>query len=285
MLITLEKVTHVYATDPPVEALKEIDMEIAGNDFIGLIGPTGSGKSTLVQLLNGLITPTRGRVLIDERDINENKKVLREVRQQVGLVFQYPEHQLFEETIFDEIAFGPRNMKISEEEVQKRVRQVLSLVDMDIEEFGERSPFNLSGGQKRKIAIAGILAMAPRLLILDEPFAGLDPEGRQQLVVLLKKLHQEQQMTLILISHRMEEIALLANRIVVLDGGELVLEGSPREVFSQPERLRRLSLNIPQITEVLFALREKGLEVRTDLFDINKAADEIMDSLRSKNIC
>lgn len=281
MLILLKDVTHIYNQDSPVEALKEINLEISRGDFIGLIGPTGSGKSTLVQLLNGLITPSSGRVLVEGRDITKDKQQLKKIRQQVGLVFQYPEHQLFEETIFKEIAFGPRNMGLDEQEVEQRVTEVLKLVDMPVDEFGDRSPFNLSGGQQRKIAIAGILAMAPQLLILDEPFAGLDPEGRRQLSLLLKQLHREQKLTLILISHRMEEVALLANRVLVLNEGKLVLEGSPREIFSQPERLRKLSLSIPQVTEVLQELKKKGLGVRTDIFEIKEAAGEIMESLRS----
>ncbi|MFW5984912.1 MAG: energy-coupling factor transporter ATPase [Halanaerobiaceae bacterium] len=281
MLISIKDLTHIYEQDPPVKALDKINLDISRGEFIGLIGSTGSGKSTLVQMFNGLIKPTHGQVLINDEDITKNKKKLKGIRQNVGLVFQYPEHQLFEETIYKEIAFGPQNLDLKKDEIRVRVQEALQLVDMDFDSFKDRSPFNLSGGQQRKIALAGVLAMKPDVLILDEPFAGLDPEGRKQLTALLKKLHQEKEMTLILISHRMEEIAYLTTRILVLKDGSIKLEGTPQEVFSKPEILKKMSLDIPQITEVLYRLQKKGLKVRTSFFNVSEAADEIVDKLRS----
>lgn len=285
MLISLKNVTHIYQQENPVTALDNIDLEISRNEFIGLVGHTGSGKSTLVQLLNGLIKPTRGEVKIEGVDITADKINLKEIRQKIGLVFQYPEHQLFEETVFADIAFGPRNLNLSETEIKERVKESLTLVEMDFSKFKDRSPFNLSGGQQRRVAIAGVLAMNPQVLILDEPSAGLDPRGRDKLINLLYHLHQELEMTIILISHRMEEIARLATRVIVMDHGRLVLNGVPEAVFSQKEKLRELALDLPQITEILYKLQEKGFDIRTDIFTIPEAAREILASIRRQNSC
>lgn len=284
MLISAREITHIYS-DENVTALKDINLEIEENEFIGLIGHTGSGKTTLVELFNGLIKPTSGSVFVEGINITRKKVNLREIRQKVGLVFQYPEHQLFEETVFNDIAFGPRNLNLKKDEVEKRVKEALALVGLDFAEFKDRSPFNLSGGQQRKVAIAGVLAMKPRILILDEPTAGLDPRGREQLLDLLRHLHQNYKITVILISHRMEEIARMASRVLVMDEGQLVLNGSPEKVFNEAGKLRQLGLDVPQITDILYRLREKGLNVRTDIFSIAEASREISNELRRRNLC
>ena len=281
MLIELKNVTHVYEQQN-VMALDNVSLSIDKNEFIGLVGHTGSGKSTLVQLFNGLINPTDGKVFIDGTKINSEKINLKDIRRKIGLVFQYPEHQLFEETVYEDIAFGPKNLDLSKEKTDKRVKEAMELVDLDFEEFHNRSPFNLSGGQQRRVAIAGVLAMGPEVLILDEPSAGLDPKGRERLIELLYYLHQNYNMTIILISHRMEEIARLSNRVIVLDNGKIVMDDHPRKIFSQRQKLQELGLDIPEITLVLNKLRNKGFDVRTDLFKISEAKNEILAELRGK---
>ena len=283
MLIELENIRHIYQLDDPVVALDGVDLEIERGEFIGLIGHTGSGKSTLVQLLNGLLKPSEGRVLFEGRDINSQEVELKEIRHRVGLVFQYPEHQLFEETVAKDIAFGPKNVGLAEEEIDKRVREALELVGLEYESFKGRSPFNLSGGQQRRIAIAGVLALKPEVLILDEPMAGLDPAGRRKLLELLRHLHLNLEMTIILISHRMEEIARLASRVVVMDRGKIILEGRPAEVFNERERLKDIDLDLPVVTDILKKLKEKGLKVRTDVFALEDARDEILTALKKQS--
>jgi len=282
MLIELENVSHVYQDENNVKALKNINLEISRGEFIGIVGHTGSGKSTLVQLFNGLIIPSSGTVKVNGNNITNEKSNLKETRRHVGLVFQYPEHQLFEESVYQDIAFGPKNLGLKKDEIQERVKEVMGLVGLDYEEFKDRSPFNLSGGQQRKVAIAGVLALKPDVLVLDEPSAGLDPQGRKQLVELLKYLYQELEMTIILISHRMEEIAELATRVIVMHQGEIVIDDHPIEVFSREQKLHELSLDLPQITEILHRLEEKGLKVNTNLFSIAEASAEIIKALRSK---
>jgi energy-coupling factor transport system ATP-binding protein len=282
MLIELNNVSHVYQDENNVKALKNIDLEISRGEFIGIVGHTGSGKSTLVQLFNGLIIPSSGTVKVSGKNITNEKSNLKETRRHVGLVFQYPEHQLFEETVYQDIAFGPKNLGLNKDEVQERVKEVMELVGLDYEEFKDRSPFNLSGGQQRKVAIAGVLALKPDVLVLDEPSAGLDPQGRKQLAELLKYLYRELNMTVILISHRMEEIAELATRVIVMHQGEIVIDDHPVEVFSREQKLHKLSLDLPQITEILHRLEEKGLKVNTNLFSISEASAEIIKALRSK---
>lgn len=281
MLIELKNVTHVYEQQN-VTALDNINLSIDKNEFIGLVGHTGSGKSTLVQLFNGLIIPSAGEVYVDGTKLNSEKVNLKNIRRKIGLVFQYPEHQLFEETVYKDIAFGPKNLELSKDKIDERVKEAMELVDLDFEEFNDRSPFNLSGGQQRRVAIAGVLAMGPEVLILDEPSAGLDPKGRERLTELLYYLHQNYNMTIILISHRMEEIARLSNRVIVLDEGKIVMDDHPRKIFSQREKLQKLGLDLPEITLILNKLRKKGLKVRTDLFKISEAKNEILTELRSK---
>lgn len=285
MLIEVKNASHIYRQEQGYKALDNINLTISDHEFIGLVGHTGSGKSTLVQLFNGLIKPTEGQVIVDGIDITKDKVNLKEIRQKIGLVFQYPEHQLFEETIFNDVAFGPRNLALSEEEIYERVKEALDLVGLDFEYFKNRSPFNLSGGQQRKVAIAGVLAMKPEVLILDEPSAGLDPRGREQLIELLDYLHHQQGVTIILISHRMEEVARLSTRVLVMNQGRLVLDGPPEEVFSQVERLREIDLDLPEITEILWRLKAKGINVRTNIFTIPEAVNEIATELRRLKPC
>ncbi|ADO77783.1 energy-coupling factor transporter ATPase [Halanaerobium praevalens] len=282
MLIKLDSVSHVYQDENNVKALKNINLEINKGEFIGVVGHTGSGKSTLVQLFNGLIIPSSGTVKVNGKNITNEKSNLKETRRHVGLVFQYPEHQLFEESVYQDIAFGPKNLGLNKDEIKIRVKEVMELVGLDYETFKDRSPFNLSGGQQRKVAIAGVLALKPDVLVLDEPSAGLDPKGRKQLADLLQYLYQELEMTIILISHRMEEIAELANRVIVMHQGEIVIDDHPVEVFSREQKLHKLSLDLPQVTEILHRLEERGLEIDTNLFSISEASAEIIKALRSK---
>ncbi|NLM98061.1 MAG: energy-coupling factor transporter ATPase [Halanaerobiaceae bacterium] len=285
MLIELKNVTHVYEHERGTRVLKNVNLEIRENEFIGLIGHTGSGKSTLAQILNGLIKPSEGNVIIDGIDITKEKVNLQRIRQKIGLVFQYPEHQLFEETVYKDIAFGPGNLELDPEDIEIRVREALELVGLNYEEFKNRSPFNLSGGQQRKVAIAGVLAMKPEVLILDEPTAGLDPQGRRQLMGLLETLYKKEGITVILISHRMEEIARLSTRVIVLCEGKVQFDDSPEKVFAEVEAIKKLSLGLPEITEILHCIKERGFDVRTDIFTIDGAVKEIVSKLRRKDIC
>lgn len=285
MLIEVINATYSYTEEHGAKAVNGLNLTISDHEFIGLVGHTGSGKSTLVQLLNGLIKPTCGQVIVDGFDLSSSNTNLKEIRQKIGLVFQYPEHQLFEESIYHDVAFGPRNLGLSAEEVLERVKEALQLVGLDFEKFKDRSPFNLSGGQQRKVAIAGVLAMKPEVLILDEPSAGLDPMGRKQLIRLLQRLHSDYKMTILLISHRMEEIARLSSRVLVMSSGEIVLDGKPAEVFSQFEKLRELALDLPEISEILRRLNNNGLKIRTDIFHIGQAIKEIAGELRRTRKC
>src|SRR5699024_4873394 len=224
---------------------------IGKGEFIGLIGHTGSGKSTLVQHLNGLIKPTKGRIIIGDSDITSKDANLKEIRQKVGLVFQYPEHQLFEETVYEDIAFGPKNLGLYKDEVEARVRDAMSFTGLDFERLKDRSPFELSGGQKRRVAIAGVLAMKPEVLILDEPTAGLDPRGRDEILEEIQKVYEKEGTTIILVSHSMEDIAKLVNRIIVMDKGKIKMDGEPRKIFKSSEELESIGLDIPQVTQFM----------------------------------
>ncbi|NLY78290.1 MAG: energy-coupling factor transporter ATPase [Tissierellia bacterium] len=283
MIIRLENVNYIYNPNTPFEkkALDNINLTIDETDFIGLIGHTGSGKSTLVQHLNGLIRPTSGRVLVDGIDTKDTGNLLK-VRQKVGLVFQYPEHQLFEETIYKDVAFGPSNLGLSQDEVHERVKTAIELVGLDFEKVKDRSPFELSGGQKRRVAIAGVLAMKPRVLVLDEPTAGLDPKGRDQILGRIKKLYEEKNITIILVSHSMEDIAKLVNRIVVMHRGKIVMDGKTKEVFKQVEKLEEIGLGIPQITNFMRKFKEKGHPVDDTVITVEEAKMELIRFLRSK---
>lgn len=284
MLIELSNIKHVYELDNPIVALDDVNLTIDRGEFIGLVGHTGSGKSTLAQLLNGLLEPTEGTVLFQNEDIFGDNVTLKEVRQKVGLVFQYPEHQLFEETVAEDIAFGPKNLGLSEKEISERVKKSLELVGLDYEEFKDRSPFNLSGGQQRRVAIAGVLALEPEVLILDEPSAALDPSGRKKLMQLLSELHEQSGFTILLITHRMEQVARLASRVVVMDKGKIVLDGEPAEVFQNQEYLQELALDLPPLTMILTRLRERGLSVKSNIFTMEEARDEILQAIQNRSV-
>ncbi|PRX26234.1 energy-coupling factor transport system ATP-binding protein [Orenia metallireducens] len=283
MLLEVRNLSHNYDVElnPNNYILKDINFKVAKGEFIGLIGHTGSGKSTLVQTLNGLIRPTEGKIMINNQDITKTKK-LKEIRKKVGLVFQYPEHQLFEETIFADVAFGPKNLGLKDKEIEERVKKALKLVNLDFEEFKDRSPFRLSGGQQRRVAIAGVLAMEPEILILDEPTAGLDPKARKELIKEIIDLKDKFGLTIILISHRMEEVAQLADRVLVLEKGKLVLEGAPSYVFDHDQLLESIGLGIPQVTKIMKNLKQKlnNLEITTDIFTVEEAKEEILKLMR-----
>jgi energy-coupling factor transport system ATP-binding protein len=283
MPIKIENLTYVYNPKSPFEskALDDVSFEIQDGEFIGLIGHTGSGKSTLTQQLNGLLKPTSGSITINGVDIAAKAVKLSEIRKKVGLVFQYPEHQLFEETIYKDIAFGPQNQGLSEAEVDERVREAMELVKLSYADLKDRSPFELSGGQRRRAAIAGVLAMRPEILILDEPTAGLDPKGRDEILDQIKMLHQQTRNTVILVSHSMEDIAKLVDRIIVMHRGKVELIGSAREVFKEPEKLESIGLGIPQITNLMKKLKTHNIHLREDILTIEEARDEILKWIRS----
>lgn len=283
--IELEGLGHTYFPGTPheVRALDNLDLVVEKGECLGIIGPTGSGKSTLAQCLNGLIKPTHGRVIVDGQEITgTGRGNLRELRQRVGLVFQFPEHQLFEETVLDDVAFGPRNLGLGADVALDRARRALEAVGMGSGEFARRSPFALSGGQMRRVAIAGVLAMQPQALVLDEPAAGLDPRGREDILGRIRALHREQGLTVILISHNMDEVARLADRLLVLAGGRPVMLGRPGEVFARGEELRRIGLDVPVTVQVLGALRALGWDLPPAVFDVEDAADAVAAALGMK---
>ncbi|NLL81210.1 MAG: energy-coupling factor transporter ATPase [Tissierellia bacterium] len=284
MIIDIRNVNYIYNPNTPFEkkALNNINIQIDEGEFIGLIGHTGSGKSTLVQNLNGLIKPTSGDIIVDGINLTQKNANLKEVRQKVGLVFQYPEHQLFEETIYSDIAFGPKNLGLKDEEVDLRVKSAMENVGLDFESLKDRSPFELSGGQKRRVAIAGVIAMKPKVLILDEPTAGLDPAGRDEILGGIKRLYEKEKITIVLVSHSMEDIAKLVNRILVMDEGELVMDDIPKEVFKRASELKKIGLGVPQITDFMKQLKSKGFDVNDDVVTVEEAKEEIMKYLRRK---
>lgn len=269
-IIRVEDLTHVYSQGTPFEkvAIDHITLEIGGGDLLGIIGHTGSGKSTFIQHLNGLLKPTEGRVLFDGTDIHASRETTRNVRSRVGLVFQYPEHQLFEETVFKDIAFGPKNMGFSAAEIDGRVHEAAGFVGVP-ESLLEASPLELSGGQKRRVAIAGVIAMMPQVLILDEPTAGLDPAGRESILQNILAYRRETGCTVILISHSMDDVARLADRLVVFDRGRVAMDGTPAEVFDRAEELKRLGLTVPAATEIALALRQRGIDIPESIYTIN----------------
>lgn len=276
MSLILNHVYHAYGADTTlqVNALQDICLTINDGDFIGLIGHTGSGKSTLVQHLNGLLKASSGDVLFNGRDIYEKDYPLKELRSKVGLVFQYPEHQLFEATVFEDVCYGPKNLGLTQKEVELRAYQALKMVGL-ADEFFYQSPFDLSGGQKRRVAIAGVLAMQPEILILDEPTAGLDPKGRDEILDQIKKMHDESNMTVVLVSHSMEDVANYVNRIVVMNKGHVFLDGQPEEVFSHYKELEEIGLAAPQVTYIMNQLQREGFDCKTNVTTIQEAADEI----------
>ena len=280
MSIALEHINYVYSPGTAYEkqALKSVCLEIPQGQFVGIIGHTGSGKSTLIQHLNGLTRATSGRILYEGKDIYEEGFDMRWLRSQVGLVFQYPEHQLFEVDVLSDVCFGPKNQGLSQEECEERAKEALELVGFP-EKYYRQSPFELSGGQKRRVAIAGVLAMRPKVLVLDEPTAGLDPKGRDEILDQVERLHKETGMTVILVSHSMEDVARYVERIIVMNRGEKMLDGTPREVFRHCKELEKVGLAAPQVTYVMHDLKEKGFDLSPDATTIEEAADEIMRSL------
>ncbi len=283
MSIKVENLSYTYMEGSPFEkhALQNINLQIKQGEFIGLIGHTGSGKSTLIQHFNGLLKSTNGKIYINDIDIMDKKTNLKDIRNKVGLVFQYPEHQLFEETVYKDIAFGPMNAGLSDKEIHKRVLESLKIVGLS-ENILEKSPFELSGGQKRRVAIAGVIAMKPEILVLDEPTAGLDPAGRDDILFQIKTLHRKLGMTVILVSHSMEDIARLVNRIIVLDRGTVAMDDVPAQIFKKAEELEKIGLSAPQITYVIRKLRDKGLEIREDIFTVHQAKKELLTLLEEK---
>lgn len=282
-IIRTDHLTMTYGVNTPFEkvAVNDLNIEIMEGEFLGIIGHTGSGKSTLVQMLNGLITPTTGKVLLRDKDINENKKKLREVRFQVGMIFQYPEYQLFEETVYRDIAFGPTNMGLTGDELDKRVRESARFTGLK-DKLLNKSPFDLSGGEKRRAAIAGVIAMDPDVLILDEPTAGLDPQGRDKLLNQILSYHKERKNTVILVSHSMEDIARVADRILVMNKGNAEILAPKREVFAQGERLEKMGLRVPQITKITQLLQKKGIDLPDGILTVEEAFDSIMTLLKKE---
>lgn len=282
MSIKIENLTHVYMPKSPFEkvALDNVNLEITNGEFVALIGHTGSGKSTLIQHMNGLLKPSRGRIIVDEVDITAEGIKLSDIRKKVGLVFQYPEYQLFEETIEKDIEFGPRNLGLDQEEITKRVKRSMEMVGLDYEIYKDKSPFDLSGGQKRRVAIAGVIAMEPKILILDEPTAGLDPKGRDDILEQIKTLHTEYNMTIVLVSHSMEDVGKLAQRIIVMNRGSVALEGIPSKVFKEIDKLESIGLGVPQVTYLMRALKQKGFDVSEDIFTVEEGRAELLRVLK-----
>ncbi|NLC03890.1 MAG: energy-coupling factor transporter ATPase [Tissierellia bacterium] len=284
MIIEIKDLNYVYGPGTPFEikALNNINLQIEEGDFIGLIGHTGSGKSTLVQHLNGLMKPTSGDIFVEGENIVKKEANLKLLRQKVGLVFQYPEHQLFEETVYKDIAFGPKNLGLDKDEIHLRIKNAMEAVGLDFEELKDRSPFELSGGQKRRVAIAGVIAMKPKVLILDEPTAGLDPHGRDEILSEVKDLFNNMGITIILVSHSMEDVAKMVNRILVMHNGTIAMDGPTREIFKRADELENLGLGIPQITKFMRDYKAKGNDVRDDILTVEEAKVEIMNYLRRK---
>lgn len=283
MSIKLDKVTYTYGVGSPFErtALHETSVEIHEGEFVGIIGHTGSGKSTFVQLLNGLIHPTSGVVTVDGMDIAKKTKEVMAVRHKVGMVFQYPEYQLFEETIAKDIAFGPRNFGLSEDEIEERVREAMDFVGLNYDMYADRSPFRLSGGQMRRVAIAGVIAIHPKYLILDEPSAGLDPVGRREIFSEIQRWHKEKNITVILVSHNMEDISQMATRLLVLSHGNIVLDGEPLDIFSHRQQtLHDAGVSVPPVTEVLQYLQSKGFDISDQVHSVDEGVSAVYDCLR-----
>lgn len=286
MSIKVENLTHIYMPNSPFEkvALDNVSLEIKDGEFVALIGHTGSGKSTLTQHFNGLLEATSGKIFVDGIDITDKKAKLIDIRKKVGLVFQYPEYQLFEETIAKDIAYGPYNLGLSEEEVRERVITAMNMVGLDYETYKDKSPFDLSGGQKRRVAIAGVIAMEPTTLILDEPTAGLDPKGRDDILEQISKLHSKYNMTIIIVSHSMEDVAKFAQRIIVMNHGKVELQGTPAQVFKEVDILEDIGLAVPQVTYLVRELRKKGFDISTDVYTIEQAKNELLSILKRKSM-
>ena len=287
MRIEISHLTYCYSAGSALEtrALDDVSFAIEEGEFLGIIGHTGSGKSTLVQHLNGLLKPTSGRILIDGQDLNGEGVDRRALRLKIGLVFQYPEYQLFEETVVKDVAFGPKNQKLSDEEVDQRVRYALDCVHLDYEKMSQKSPFELSGGNMRRAAIAGILAMKPEVLILDETTAGLDPQGRELILSMLKELRDQEKITLVMVSHSMDDMARLASRLLVMSEGKIAALGTPREIFAREEMMTSLGLDVPEAARLCHRLREKGLDLPPDLYRPEEMKEHLLRLWKEGRTC
>lgn len=274
-ILEVNNLHHIYSAGTPFEhvALDAVSFQVERGEFVGIIGHTGSGKSTLIQHLNGLLKPTSGQVLLDGEDIWRNKKLTRQCRFRVGLVFQYPEYQLFEETVYKDIAFGPKNMGLKDDEIDRRVREAAGFVGLTDRQL-EMSPFDLSGGQKRRVAIAGVIAMEPEVLILDEPTAGLDPEGREEILANICDYHKAKNATIMMVSHSMSDVARLTQRLLVMNGAHLAMDGTPEQVFARAEELVEMGLDIPEVTQVFLNLKKMGLPV-TPVYSVEQAVAQL----------
>lgn len=284
MSIIVRHLTHIYSKGLPGEtvALDDVSFEIASGECMGIIGHTGSGKSTLLQHMNGLLKPHSGEIIVSDMNIGDGSVKKVDISKNVGLVFQYPEYQLFEETVAKDVAFGPRNLGVSEDEISSIVRESIELLGLDYDAVAEKSPFELSGGQKRRVAIAGVLAMKPKVLILDEPTAGLDPASKHDMLEVIKRLRQERNLIVVFVSHNMKDIAELSDRIIVMNGGKLVMNGSPKEVFARASELKSMGLSVPPVTEILYDVSEKlGLEFKP-IFEEREAAKYIAEQLKER---
>ena len=287
MPIEVVHLTHCYSEGSALRtvALNDVSFRIEDGEFIGIIGHTGSGKSTLVQHLNGLLRPTSGQVLIDGEDLNGEHVNRRALRQRIGLVFQYPEYQLFEETVAKDIAFGPKNQGLSTEQIAERVRYAMDCVHLDYDKYAERSPFELSGGQMRRVAIAGVLAMRPSVLILDEPTAGLDPRGRDKILTMLEELHAREHVTILMVSHSMDDMARLATRLIVMSDGKIAAEGTPREIFAQEAMMTSIGLDVPDAARLCAQLRAKGYDLPADLFRPEELKEQLLRLWKEGSAC
>ena len=285
-VLEVQHITHTYAAGSPFEqhAIRDVSLATVEGELLGIIGHTGSGKSTLIQHLNGLLRPTDGHILLDGRDIWETPKKIRDIRFAVGMVFQYPEYQLFEDTIYKDIAFGPRNMGLDEAEIDRRVRRAAADVGLD-DELLEKSPFDLSGGEKRRAAIAGVLAMEPEVLILDEPTAGLDPRGREQILTMIQDYRTRSGKTVLLVSHSMEDIARLADRVLVMRHGEVAMLDTVERVFARADELEEMGLTVPAVTKILLLLRQQGVDVGTDVYTVDRAVERLLPLLGGERGC
>lgn len=284
-ILETQNLTYKYSVGTPFEkvAIEDINISVEKGDFIGIIGHTGSGKSTLVQHLNGLLKPTSGTILLDGKDIHSDKNFTRQARFKVGLCFQYPEYQLFENTVYEDIAFGPKNMKLSKEEIKERVLRAAEFVGVR-NDMLQKSPFDLSGGEKRRVAIAGVMAMQPEILILDEPSAGLDPKGRKVISEMIEQYRKNTGSTVIVVSHSMEDVAESADKVLVMNKGKVEYFASVDEVFSNAEHLVEIGLNVPEITKVFLALKKQGYDVRTDIYSVNEAKAELLRLFKERGV-
>ncbi len=284
-ILEVKNLTHIYGDNTPfkTDAVKNVNFSIEKGEIVGIIGHTGSGKSTLVQHLNGLLKPTDGEILLENQNIWEKPKEIKTIRSRVGLVFQYPEYQLFEDTVYKDIAFGPKNMGLNEEEINRRIIDICELVGIKKEYF-EKSPFDLSGGEKRRVAIAGVMAMQPEIIVFDEPVAGLDPKGRNDVIKMISDYRQKYNATVLIISHNMEDMAVLADKLIVMNKGELVLFDTTENVFKQHSFLKSIGLNVPIVTQVMLSLKEKGIDVPDNIFTVKKAVDYLLSVKKEADI-